>query len=173
MRLAEIKASAEIDISLKRIKQEDHQLIWKALQDYLLELLNTIGNPEGKNLKEEIPYPYFESYWEEPNRYPMWAVNSEGENVGFVFLRDTGSHFSIAELYIFPGQRKKGYGKALIESIISHCQKQKPYKALFANCFVKNEQGYAFWKENDFYPVALEESPEGTFHILQKDLYQG
>ncbi|MFX0090826.1 MAG: GNAT family N-acetyltransferase [Candidatus Hodarchaeota archaeon] len=157
-------------ISLGKITKDEAPIVWKFLQEYLVELLRTIGNPEGLNLEEEIPYPYFESYWEEENRFPFWAVDETGEKIGFVFLRDTGSVFSIAEFYIFPDQRDKGYGRALLDILVVYCRKKKRYKVLFANCFDKNATGYKFWTENGFYPVALEESPEGAFHILQFDL---
>lgn len=157
-------------ISLVIIPSEEIPLAWKVLQDYLVELLETIENPEGLNLEEEIPYPYFENYWKEEGRYPLWSVNENGEKVGFILLRDTGSHFSIAEFYIFPDQRHKGYGRAQLESVINYCRKKGRYRTLFANCFDKNKKGYTFWTGNGFYPVAFEESSEGSFHILQSDL---
>ena len=95
------------EISLKKITVAQQAGFKKELSAYLDEL--GVGGE---------PYLYFENYWAEENRIPLYFF-WKNEKVGFALINDYcilqkgNPKLSIAEFSIFPKYRRQGLGQKM------------------------------------------------------------
>lgn len=103
---------------LQPASREHEGFIRSLLDAYLEELSAYRQIPVGATDAER--YPWLDAYWTEPGRH-MFIIRSNRDGVGFAFVRDsrsTGSPASeIAEFYIEPRARRKGFGQAAVSEI--------------------------------------------------------
>jgi predicted acetyltransferase len=90
-------------------------------------------------------YPWFDAYWTEPGRVPLWILK-DGERVGFALLNrhspsGLGCDRSIAEFCIFAPYRRYGAGRAAAHAILSGRPGLWELEVRKANA-----PGLAFWR---------------------------
>ena len=120
--------------------------IWHLFQEYAQELS---FYDDAHRPKSRYHYPYFDLYWTEDGRIPF-VLLYDHEMVGFCLLRDTNVSFQIAEFYITPLHRRRGFGKAVVEHIKEYCCQQDKHKILTANIYVNNTPAIRFWQSTGF-----------------------
>ncbi|MAN62566.1 MAG: hypothetical protein CMI60_11550 [Parvibaculum sp.] len=89
--------------------------IRRLLDGYLAEL-STYGEVDHT-------YPYFEAYWTEGQARWPFLILGDGKLVGFAFVNTVSPSgrrcdFSMAEFYIHPSARGKGYGIAAAKELM-------------------------------------------------------
>ena len=86
---------------------------------------NWVGQARGE-LGEDGrfgPYPYLDSYWSEPSRYP-YMIRADGHLAGFVLINDF-SHsglpldFAVAEFFVVRKHRRGGVGREAARAAIA------------------------------------------------------
>lgn len=102
-------------VEVASVAADDSALIEPLLRDHLRELDRYRDPP----VRSES-YPYFDLYWSESARHPF-VVRADGAIIGFAFVRGpestgTGS-YELAELYIAPAHRRRGFGRAALRII--------------------------------------------------------
>ncbi len=96
-------------VALQLVKEDEKDRVRNLLNEYLVEL-SAFGEVENS-------YPYFDAYWTDSDcRWPYFIIGHK-EIVGFAFVNTfspsgRGTDFSMAEFYIQPSARGKGYGIA-------------------------------------------------------------
>jgi predicted acetyltransferase len=116
--------------------------LWKLMQDYLggepFE-----GSEKFKDEHGEWKYPYFDSYWEQPTRHPLF-IQYNNKVCGFVLVRELipGELCSVAEFYVFPEYWRKGIGTKAMQLV----QKRFPYKKWKISYLYHNLRAAGFWK---------------------------
>jgi ribosomal protein S18 acetylase RimI-like enzyme len=110
----------------------DRELLRRLLGDYLFEF-------DGRT----DPYPYFDAYWEEPERLPF-VLESDGAAVGLCLVRVRGSEWSIAEFYVVPASRRSGAGRAAVEAVAGRARKAGATH-LEAKVHPDNQEALPFW----------------------------
>jgi len=107
-----------MSIGLAEVRQADACLVESMLNDYLRELSTHRQVPVGAI--DAVSYPYLNAYRTERGRH-AFIVRSDGEAVGFAFIRDpdsTGSpEHQLAEFYIKPDSRRLGIGRRATAAI--------------------------------------------------------
>ena len=69
-----------------------------------------------ENFPNKKTYPYLNEYWNDKSRKPFFILHNS-DIIGFVLVNNMtvypayDAHNAIAEFYIKPEQRKKGFGK--------------------------------------------------------------
>lgn len=119
---------------------EDRQTDIRCLLDEYLAGLSTYG-------EVDTAYPYFESYWgASEGRWPF-LIMGEGELVGFAFVNTfspsgRGTDFSMAEFYIQPSARGKGYGIAAAMALM------RKFRGLWELSIMRaNKRAHNFWSK--------------------------
>ncbi|MGJ8582674.1 MAG: GNAT family N-acetyltransferase [Marinosulfonomonas sp.] len=128
----------------------DKPVIQNMLTPYLMEL--------SPNTPRAPQYPYLDTYWQQnQNRWP-YLIKLSGRTIGFTFINQhapSGQHtdFAMAEFYIRPDARKKGYGKrAAAQAFVQH-----PGQWELA-VGIRNTRGKAFWT-NVLAPLSPQQFP--------------
>jgi ribosomal protein S18 acetylase RimI-like enzyme len=89
---------------------DDRETVRRLLFDYLFEF-------DGRT----DPYPYFDAYWEEPDRLPF-VLEVHGELAGLCLVRVLGEGWSIAEFYVAPEYRRSGIGRSAVEELAARAR---------------------------------------------------
>jgi predicted acetyltransferase len=103
-----------VAIEIRVAKEENQNYIRELLNEYLVEL-SAFGDVDHS-------YPYFDAYWTECRcRWP-YLILGDGEVVGFAFVNTIspsgrGVDFAMAEFYIQPSARERGYGLAAVNEL--------------------------------------------------------
>ena len=65
-------------------------------------------------------YPYLESYWSDPARYPF-LIMSAGQVAGFALVRrlNARNELEMAEFYVVPEFRRAGIGRAAAQALFA------------------------------------------------------
>jgi predicted acetyltransferase len=104
-----------LQIELKPALATHKPLLRGLLSDYLTEFEQYGGSGPD--------YPYFDTFWQEPNnRWPV-LICLEGKCGGFAFVNTwspsgRGTDFAIAEFYVVPGARRSGIGLQAAKTIL-------------------------------------------------------
>lgn len=91
-------------------------------------------------------YPYLESYWTEPSRYPF-LILVDGQLAGFVLVgphsvRGVSGVQAIAEFFVMRKYRRKGVGRAAARAVFARL----PGNWEVAET-TENIDGQAFWRK--------------------------
>lgn len=129
---------------IKAATEADKQTIVELMQDYLSELAQY--TPDLDSDAERYHYPYLDSYWEDPGRYPF-LVTQEGWSVGFILVRqdmnptDGSPLMEVAEFFVTADRRRDGLGTRCAESLFEEIPGN------WRACVLEgNETAYGFWK---------------------------
>ncbi len=129
-------------ISLIPVSESEKPVLWKLLQSYLAEL-STLGG-DGP-LDGVYPYRYFDAYWHEAERWPLW-IRSDGQTAGFAMVRrqkELGekARIEMAEFYVEPAHRRGKIGLFAARAIFARF----PGKWELSE-FTANAGAIAFWR---------------------------
>ncbi|MEM0993661.1 MAG: GNAT family N-acetyltransferase [Bacteroidota bacterium] len=123
-----------------------------------------------QELNELVDYPYFELYWQEEGRIPLF-IKLNGQNIGFTLLNQHFIHptfqaaRAIAEFYIDPSFRQKGLGAFVAQQIFAQFAEKWEVKTA-----IGNKSAQAFWRNtighysnHRFSEIVIEEDVIFTF----------
>ncbi|MFD3163068.1 GNAT family N-acetyltransferase [Herpetosiphon sp. NSE202] len=121
-------------IQLRPILVEHQADLAALLADYLAELDPASGPA----------YPYLASYWEDPERVPLWIVQAE-QRIGFVLLNRYAllpqTSLAIAEFYVEPTARRQGAARQTAWLLFDR------FPATWEiRCLASNAAGLGFWQ---------------------------
>lgn len=97
-------------------------------------------------------YPWFDAYWENPERIPLGIWISE-RMVGFCLLRDDGEAWVVAEFYVEPAHRRQQVGTAAIREVRRLCGALGGHEELRARVHHWNVRALSFWNTQGFVPL--------------------
>ena len=100
-------------VELASVPLSEKMILWEHLQRYCAELM-PFGNFAPVNGVFE--YEWFDLYWQEPNRFPFWAL-AEGDRAAFALVR-CEERTEMAEFYTFPRFRRTGVGLDFARQIL-------------------------------------------------------
>lgn len=113
-------------ITLEKISQQKCGVIANLLQFYMFELnqVSTFKHFELNDNGQYKPYPYFENYWLEENRFP-YLIQQDKAPIGFSLVHDItinpNLQWKLAEFFILPEYRQQHFGlQAAIQTIRLH-----------------------------------------------------
>ncbi|HXC56614.1 MAG TPA: hypothetical protein VNU97_15050 [Rhizomicrobium sp.] len=92
----------------------DKALLWDALQKYILELTQW-GTHEP--IDGVFAYPWFDLYWQEPNRFAFWAY-ADGVRAAFALVHRE-ERTEMAEFYTFEAFRRGGIGLDFARQVLN------------------------------------------------------
>ncbi len=101
-------------VAIVPVLEAEKPELWARFQDYAQEL-----TPYGthERVDGEFPYPYFDLYWREPNRFPFWAL-VDGRRAAFALVHRT-DRTEMAEFYSFPEFRRSGIAMEFARQILA------------------------------------------------------
>ena len=99
-------------VTLREAQLDDRPVLGRLLADYLFEF-------DGRTER----YPYFDAYWEEPERLPL-LIEADGEIVGLCLIRRQAEGWSIAEFSVTPARRLGGVGAAAVEELATRARSE-------------------------------------------------
>lgn len=122
--------------------------IRRLLSEYLAEL-SAYGDVDKS-------YPYFGAYWNEGETRWPYLILGDGEFIGFAFVNTVspsgrGTDFSMAEFYIEPFARTRGYGLAGAKELLLKHEGQWELSIMRANA-----RAQRFWPKVMSYTKARE-----------------
>ena len=107
-------------MQISLIQEHEKALLSRMLQAYLGELAEYGHDQPDEN--GAYPYPYLETYWKEVGRYPYCLLAGDiWAGFGLInrhTLSADDAH-AIAEFYVAPEYRRKGYGMSFAEELLS------------------------------------------------------
>ena len=121
-----------MELTVRPAELQDQELLRQLLFDYLLEF-------DGRT----EPYPYFDAYWEEPERLPF-LLEENGSAVGLCLVRVRSGEWSIAEFYVVPASRRAGIGRTAVEVIAARARNAGA-TSLEAKVHPDNQKALPFW----------------------------
>lgn len=135
-----------MNIEIHEVPLDKKAILKGFLNDYLVELAPYAEDDPSQH--DPLEYPYFDFYWTEPNRIPLFIIVDE-QMAGFVLVRtDTQDHTSggeakntIAEFYVIPQLRLQGIGEQVATWIFS----TYPGKWMVAQ-LAKHSKAQKFWR---------------------------
>jgi ribosomal protein S18 acetylase RimI-like enzyme len=134
-------------IELRDASLADRDEVKRLLVDYLFEFDGTTE-----------PYPYLDAYWQENERLPL-LIEADGRVVGLCLIRRREGGWSIAEFTVIPSHRRRGFGRAAVESLATRARAEGG-AYLEAEVQPINRQALPFWLASGFNQV--EESNTGV-----------
>ena len=126
---------------LRVATSDDRELLRQLLTDYLYEF----------DSRTE-PYPYFDAYWEEPERLPF-LIDADGETAGFCLIRIVEDGWHIAEFSVRPEKRRDGIGGGAVNDL---SERARAAGATYLEAIVNpdNLQALPFWLAAGFRVVS-------------------
>ena len=121
-----------MDVTLRKAASEDREEVRRLLADYLYEF-------DGRT----EPYPYFDAYWQEPERLPF-LVEAGGAVVGLCLIRVRDDGWDIAEFTVVPERRRAGVGRAAVEAV-AELARGAGATHLIAKVHPDNRPALPFW----------------------------
>jgi predicted acetyltransferase len=99
----------------------------------------------GHDPSAPAPYPWFDAYWTEPDRIPLWIL-ADSDRAGFALLNrhspsGLGCDRAVAEFCIFERYRRSGLGQAAARTIFAGWPGLWELEVRKANA-----PGLAFWR---------------------------
>ncbi len=134
-----------MNITLQPVLLNDRARLEKLLQEYLKE--NSQYDDRRPNEFGIFPYAYLPDYWVDPNRHPLFIYKGNFI-IGFILINDfciveiLNANLSIAEFYIQPAFRRKGWGRAA--SFLTFDQYPGTWEV---RQDMKNIRAQLFWKK--------------------------
>ncbi len=128
-------------MTVRAADRDDRDLLRHLLCDYLLEFDGRIE-----------PYPYFDAYWSESERLPF-VIEADGEAAGLCLVRVRDDEWSIAEFYVTADRRRRGVGRAAVESVAT-LARSAGVSYLEAKVHPDNQDALPFWLAVGFEVVA-------------------
>jgi predicted acetyltransferase len=106
-------------------------------------LLSAMLDSNLRELGAPRKYPYFESYWSDPARYPF-VITSGGRTAGFALVRrlNAGNEVEMAEFYVAPEFRRAGIGRAAAKALFARFPGKWRISVLGSNT-----TGALFWSQ--------------------------
>jgi GNAT superfamily N-acetyltransferase len=120
--------------------------IWTLFLEYCDDLSQYDGEKRPQTRKR---YPYFDRYWENTDCVPF-LVTYHSEPIGFCLMCDTGVSYRVDEFYIRPLQRRRGFGKLVVDFVKEYCRKLGRHDVMAANVYVNNDPAIRFWQSAGF-----------------------
>jgi len=130
-----------VDVTLREAAAEHREELRRLLGDYLFEF-------DGRT----EPYPYFDAYWQEPERVPF-LIEVDGEVVGLCLIRVHGDGWDIAEFTVAPERRRSGLGRAAVEALAERARAAGAAH-LVAKVHPDNTRALSFWLAAGFLEIA-------------------
>lgn len=145
-------------MKLRLATMKDKPELGRLLEVYLREL-SAYG-------PVEMPYRFFDAYWQEPGRRWPYLFGEGDGTAGFAFVRlvdGSGSVFEMAEFCVLPEQRRRGVGVAAARAVF----KRHP-GSWSLGVLRENEAGRRFWAgvlgADPVRDVVLNESDMGSVY---------
>jgi predicted acetyltransferase len=106
-----------MDCSIRIAQITEKKIIFALLQPYLSELSRfPDGRPDYKDENGIYLYPYLDAYWREKERFPYLLYDGE-KIAGFALVRKDGENWELAEFYVKPVYRRRGFAAACAAEI--------------------------------------------------------
>lgn len=129
-----------MNVALREAGLDDRGELRRLLADYLFEL---DGQTE--------PYPYFDAYWQEPERLPF-LIEADGDSAGLCLIRLEGETWNIAEFSVVPERRRSGIGRAAVEALAERARAAGATR-LVARVHPENGRALPFWLAAGFHEI--------------------
>lgn len=132
-------------LDIRSAKRSEKPLLANLMQDYLAEF-DTFDSVE-QDADGQYRYPYFNHYWEDPNRYPF-LIREAGEIAGFALLRYEADPLTgkgvmqVAEFFVTKPFRRRGIGAAAATRLWDLFPGEWSLMVL-----ASNKNAYPFWKQ--------------------------
>src|SRR5215216_4788504 len=109
-------------VSLERVSPADILDFRKRVEEYWEELMPYAAVIKDQKSREAYFRECFT--WDGGNHHPHWAI-ADGQRVGFASFEVSPATKSatIASFYVFPNERRKGYGTALMQALYEQFDK--------------------------------------------------
>jgi predicted acetyltransferase len=143
-----------VPVRLRDVQFGERDRLARLLADYLFEFDGGTG-----------PYPYFDAYWEEPERLPLF-IEADGDVVGLCLIRRRDDGWSIAEFSVVPGRRRGGVGRAAVEVLVARARSEGA-SYVEAKVHLDNHEALPFWLAVGFSEV---ESPGTGVTVTRRSL---
>ena len=143
-------------VTLREVGETERAALWNVLQKYLHEL--SAYYPLTMDDNGNYPYPYFNLWFQEPERTALW-IGLGRTAAGFALLNrwsclGASIDHAVAEFTIFPRYRRGGLGREAVRKIFAW------YPGRWELKYAKgNQAAKAFWTA-----VAAEYSPAVTLY---------
>ena len=128
-------------VELVPVPFERRDELQRLLADYLYEF-------DGRT----DPYPYFDAYWEEPERSPYFIADG-GDVAGLALIRARDGGWSIAEFSVVPDRRRGGVGRDAVERL-AELARAAGAAHLEAKVHLDNAKAFLFWTACGFQLVS-------------------
>lgn len=119
-------------VTLRETAFEQRETVRRLLADYLFEFD-----------RRTEPYPYFDAYWEEPDRLPF-LIEADEDLVGLCLIRVRGGGWEIAEFTVVPERRRGRVGLAAVEAL-AELARAAGATHLSAKVHPDNRRALPFW----------------------------
>ncbi len=130
-------------IVIRRARIAERPVVRRLLELYLFDLSRIDGR--GVDRRARYGYPYLNAYWRERGRFP-YVMRVDGKWAGFALVNRwsplEGADWSVAEFFILPPYRQRGFGDVLARWIFAHHKGTWHVAELRAN-----REGTAFWRK--------------------------
>ena len=125
-------------VDIHPVSADEKPILWDMLQAYIAELSAYTG---GKPVNGVYAYEYFDPYWSDANRWPIWAVVA-GQRIGFalVYSDKEAEATRMAEFYIRPEHRRNGLGVDFARQLL--LRYPGPWRI---RQIARNQPAVAFW----------------------------
>ncbi|MBN3870251.1 GNAT family N-acetyltransferase [Nostoc sp. JL33] len=120
-----------------------------------LDLVSRILEEEIKNSHKFLSNEELKDYIEDTKQEllfinpqyitKIWNIYEDTKIVGFTSVRETSTETIIVSIYVFSAYQKKGYGKKLLNKILSECK--APYSLAV---YEENRDAYRFYENFGF-----------------------
>ena len=113
--------------------------LWAMFQLYAGELAPMVNL---KPVDGVYRYAHFDSYWQEGQRWPFWAVQ-DGRRIGFALLRFAAEYdaMQMAEFFVLPAHRRDGTGSRFAHGLLKRFPGPWKIRQIAANTGAT-----AFWR---------------------------
>jgi ribosomal protein S18 acetylase RimI-like enzyme len=90
--------------------------------------------------------------------YRALIASAEQSTLGYLLARDDGDHLYVRQLYVVPGTRRRGIGRALVEELARSWGRGR---RLRMEAHIGTAAALAFWRDLGFsaYACSLEREP--------------
>jgi len=120
--------------------------LWAMYRPYAIELMPMANIVI---VKDDIPAPDFDDFWQRPRHWPFWAV-VDGKRIGFALIRfvEELNAMQMAQFYIVPEHRRGNLGLQFARDVIARHPGPWRIRQMAANT-----GAVAFWRRvADIYP---------------------
>jgi ribosomal protein S18 acetylase RimI-like enzyme len=135
-------------ISLERVSPADIVDFQKIAEEYWEELMPHATVVKGQQSRESYFYECFK--WDGGNHHPHWALTN-GRRVGFASFEVSivNKTATMADFYILPNERRKGYGTAMMQALYKYFDKLE-VELVELNVRRDNPNALMFWESQGF-----------------------